>query len=90
MDEEFIKKQRRLARELRNSRWWKNLCASGVCCYYCHTPLKPDEVTMDHVIPISEGGLSTKGNVVPCCKKCNSEKKASSIIDTLLKQAQKN
>ncbi len=90
MDEEFIKKQRQLARDLRKSRWWKNLCASGVSCYYCHTPLKPNEVTMDHVVPISEGGLSVKGNVVPCCKKCNSEKKASSIIDTLLEQAKKD
>ena len=44
---------------------------------------------MDHVIPISEGGLSVKTNVVPCCKKCNSQKKASSIIDTLLEQAKK-
>lgn len=87
MDEAFIKQQRQKARELRNSRWWKNLCASGVSCYYCHKPLKANEVTMDHVVPISEGGLSVKGNVVPCCKKCNSEKKASSLIDRLLEKS---
>ncbi len=31
---------------------------------------------MDHVIPLSQGGRSVKGNLVPCCKECNSKKKA--------------
>ncbi len=30
---------------------------------------------MDHLIPIVRGGKSTKGNVMPSCKKCNSERK---------------
>jgi 5-methylcytosine-specific restriction endonuclease McrA len=30
---------------------------------------------MDHIIPLSRGGRSTKGNVVPCCKECNTAKK---------------
>jgi 5-methylcytosine-specific restriction endonuclease McrA len=30
---------------------------------------------MDHVVPLARGGKSVKGNVVPCCKECNSEKK---------------
>jgi 5-methylcytosine-specific restriction endonuclease McrA len=30
---------------------------------------------MDHLVPIIRGGKSTKGNVVPSCKKCNSERK---------------
>jgi len=29
---------------------------------------------MDHVVPVIRGGLSTRGNVVPCCKACNSAK----------------
>jgi 5-methylcytosine-specific restriction endonuclease McrA len=31
---------------------------------------------MDHVIPLARGGRSTKGNLVPCCKACNTRKKA--------------
>lgn len=31
---------------------------------------------MDHVIPLSRGGRSTKANLVPCCKECNAAKKA--------------
>jgi len=30
---------------------------------------------MDHIVPLSRGGRSTKGNVVPCCKTCNTNKK---------------
>jgi 5-methylcytosine-specific restriction endonuclease McrA len=30
---------------------------------------------MDHIVPISRGGKSTKGNVAPCCKECNNAKK---------------
>ena len=30
---------------------------------------------MDHLVPIIRGGKSTKGNVAPSCKKCNSERK---------------
>lgn len=30
---------------------------------------------MDHIVPLSRGGRSVKGNVVPACKTCNSKKK---------------
>ncbi|HMA80189.1 MAG TPA: HNH endonuclease, partial [Candidatus Binatia bacterium] len=32
----------------------------------------PGDLTMDHLVPIIRGGKSTKGNVVPSCKNCNS------------------
>jgi 5-methylcytosine-specific restriction endonuclease McrA len=30
---------------------------------------------MDHVVPLVRGGRSTRGNVVPACKACNTDKK---------------
>jgi len=30
---------------------------------------------MDHVLPLSRGGKSRKGNIVPACKECNNNKK---------------
>jgi 5-methylcytosine-specific restriction endonuclease McrA len=30
---------------------------------------------MDHLVPIIRGGKSTRGNVAPACKECNSKKK---------------
>lgn len=69
-----IQRERRKARELRNSQWWKNKTSKGRCAH-CGGAFSPRDLTMDHVIPIIRGGKSTKGNVVPSCKRCNSEKK---------------
>ena len=74
LDEEDIKRERRKARELRSSQWWKRRCAKGVC-YYCGRSTPSNELTMDHIVPISRGGRSTKGNVVAACKECNTAKK---------------
>ncbi len=72
--EEEIKKERAKARRLRQSQWWKRKRSEGVC-YFCHKKFPPKELTMDHIIPLIRGGKSTKGNVAPCCKECNSKKK---------------
>jgi 5-methylcytosine-specific restriction endonuclease McrA len=74
LSEKEIKKERSIARELRNSQWWKRKCAKGIC-YYCKSAVPPKELTMDHIVPVTRGGKSTKGNLVPCCKKCNTQKK---------------
>lgn len=69
-----IRREKEKARQLRNSQWWKNRRAEGIC-HYCKRKFPPRELTMDHIVPISRGGKSTKGNIVPCCKECNSRKK---------------
>jgi len=30
---------------------------------------------MDHLVPVVRGGTSTRGNLVPACRECNSRKK---------------
>lgn len=74
ISEEQIQREKRRARELRSSQWWKNVRARGEC-HYCGREVPPRELTMDHVVPLVRGGLSVKGNVVPCCKECNTKKK---------------
>jgi len=74
LDETDIRRERQKARELRSSQWWKRRCAKSEC-YYCRQSFNPKDLTMDHIIPISRGGRTTKGNVVPCCKECNNNKK---------------
>jgi 5-methylcytosine-specific restriction protein A len=74
LEEADLKRERRKARELRDSQWWKRQLAKGKC-FYCGSAAPPKELTMDHIVPISRGGKSTRGNVVPCCKKCNNMKK---------------
>ena len=74
LGEEDLKRERRKARELRESQWWKRRLAKGVC-QYCGRATPPKELTMDHIVPVSRGGKSTKGNVVAACKACNTAKK---------------
>jgi 5-methylcytosine-specific restriction endonuclease McrA len=74
LSENDIKRERRKARDLRNSQWWKRKCDKGIC-YYCGHSIPPKELTMDHIVPLSRGGKTTKGNVVSCCKECNNQKK---------------
>lgn len=74
--EEEIRRERSKARELRNSQWWKNRKSRGLCAH-CGGRFSPRDLTMDHLIPIVRGGKSTRGNVVPSCKRCNSAKRHS-------------
>jgi 5-methylcytosine-specific restriction protein A len=74
LEEADIKRERRKARELRSSQWWKRRLAKGVC-HYCGQSTLPKALTMDHIVPIARGGRSTKGNVVTACKACNNAKK---------------
>jgi 5-methylcytosine-specific restriction endonuclease McrA len=43
-------------------------------CQYCGVVLSSCELTLDHVIPRSRGGLSTWENLVACCHPCNRKK----------------
>lgn len=72
--DEEIKEEKIKARALRKSQWWKRKCAKGIC-YFCGEQVSPKELTMEHVVPLIRGGKSSKGNVVPACKKCNNKKK---------------
>ena len=71
---DHIAQEKNKAKEMRRSQWWKRKRSSGQC-HYCDELFPPGELTMDHVVPLSRGGLTTKSNVVPCCKTCNSQKK---------------
>ena len=75
VSEEQISREKDNARRLRKTQWWRNRIHKGVC-HYCGAVVGRDQLTMDHVVPLSRGGKSRKGNVVPCCKECNNRKKS--------------
>jgi 5-methylcytosine-specific restriction endonuclease McrA len=74
VSEEEIGREKEKARELRKTRWWRNRVAKGIC-FYCGNLFSPEELTMDHLVPIIRGGRSVRGNVAPACKECNNRKK---------------
>ncbi len=74
ISEQEIRREKEKARRLRQSSWWMRKIQKGLC-YYCQGNVGRTNLTMDHVVPLSRGGKSRKGNLVPACKACNSKKK---------------
>lgn len=48
-------------------------------CAYCGGPTE----TWDHIVPVSRGGKTTPGNVVPACLSCNSSKSNKDVFEWL-------
>ena len=46
----------------------------GKKCFYCKKNLKPSEITLDHIVPRSEGGSFHSTNLVVCCNNCNNKR----------------
>jgi 5-methylcytosine-specific restriction enzyme A len=80
--ESHVKKEKEKARLLRKTPWWDQQL-SLMICHYCENSFQKMELTMDHKIPIIRGGMSSKSNVVPCCKACNSAKKYQTDVEFL-------
>jgi len=51
-------------------------------CVYCGST---DNLSIDHIIPISKGGTQNSKNLIRACKSCNSAKRNSFFIDWYLK-----
>ena len=60
-----------LCPKFRFRQWRKSIHRfTGKSCIYCG---KPSE-SIDHILPRSQGGLSTTENCVPACLSCNGDK----------------
>ena len=84
-DPRHVAREKRKAQALRQSQWWRQRLAQGICAY-CHGTFAPDALTMDHVVPLARGGRSVKGTVVPCCRVCNAPKADWTPAAQLLQQ----
>ena len=73
-DPDIIASERRKAKLLKQSAWWKNVIGKGICSY-CGLRFSPRELTMDHKTPLIHGGRSSRSNCVPACFSCNQQKK---------------
>ena len=64
------------------NKWWENRMditkfkrESDRVCHYCGKQISnKEDLTVDHVIPISKGGENSADNFVIACKACNREK----------------
>lgn len=51
-----------------------------VCCYCGGS----DDVTVDHIVPLADGGAHDWANLTAACHSCNSKKRAKSLLSFLL------
>lgn len=84
-DPAHVKRERAKAKELRKSAWWRQELSKGIC-HYCGGKFAPEDLTMDHILPVVRGGKSTKSNCVPCCKSCNNDKKYLTPAELIMRK----
>jgi len=65
-------------RTVTNKDWVSLLNRFDNRCAYCGCR---EELTKDHVVPISRGGRHSVGNIVPACWKCNMSKGAKFLVE---------
>jgi 5-methylcytosine-specific restriction endonuclease McrA len=76
---DFIKPQKRVAFTRFNL-----FLRDGFCCQYCGSK---GELTFDHVLPRSCGGVTSWENVVAACSPCNLHKGSKSLRQAGLRLA---
>lgn len=80
--------QRRRARmygtepTLTDAEWQSRLEEFNYCCAYCLQPF--DDLEMEHMQPISKGGLHILENVIPACRSCNATKGSNNLLEMLV------
>lgn len=66
----WIRQEKRLAIYLRD----------GLACAYCGASVENGaKLSLDHIVPHSEGGSNRETNLVTCCSRCNSSRGAREV-----------
>jgi len=64
-------------KKISNKVFKESLYKDTKVCFYCGLSLSFSDATVDHIMPLSKGGLNNRNNVCLCCYKCNSSKGSS-------------
>jgi hypothetical protein len=51
-----------------------------ISCPYCNRLFKKNTMVLDHIYPVSRGGLDTISNTVLSCNRCNSTKTNKTLV----------
>ena len=76
LKERIKKENRRGLGYVAEDDWRAILEHYGHACAYCRVQVG---LEMDHIIPLSKGGLHNSANIVPACKPCNASRGNHSV-----------
>ncbi|MDY6918549.1 MAG: HNH endonuclease [Chloroflexota bacterium] len=62
----------------------------GYKCHYCGKQLTRFSATLDHIVPISTGGDNSYDNLITACLHCNSQRRASPVMDQIARRTTEN
>jgi 5-methylcytosine-specific restriction endonuclease McrA len=68
-------KRKRLTKRQRHEIYKK----TGGRCAYCGLPLRINEMCVDHIKPLCQGGADSPENMLPACRSCNSYKSSCDL-----------
>jgi len=72
-EENYLRKRRETAKAGRDLRRRAKRCA--YCrCFLIQGSSGPQGATVDHKVPLVQGGTNAPSNLVACCRSCNSRK----------------
>ena len=86
----WLLRERKYRRKLRETRQddgtvvtgtYNKLLNDNKICLYCGETLTNRNSVIDHMDPLSKGGLHSITNLIPCCKTCNMAKAAKDFIE---------
>jgi 5-methylcytosine-specific restriction endonuclease McrA len=61
------------AGNLSSAEWLIRLLEFNFACAYCGEPME----TIDHIVPVANGGGTVFANVLPACAECNQKKRTA-------------
>lgn len=74
-------RQKRIKRKRQRARRHKRLLLlrDGAQCHWCRTPLPAEQLTIDHVKPLGQGGANGPTNLVLACEGCNAQRNRATM-----------
>lgn len=86
MDHAF--NRRRGTRTTAKARRWEIITRDDSACYLCGVGLTYEQVELDHLIPVAQGGGNEPENLAVACGPCNKSRGARLTIRQIIKRNQ--